>query len=70
MSPKRDSNTRPAAYEADALPTELLRHTSSSISFPIKIVFLFRNESCESCENPHYSSTKWKYGMNVCCEYV
>ena len=26
-SPKRESNTRPAAYEADALPTELLRHT-------------------------------------------
>ena len=25
-SPKWDSNTRPAAYEADALPTELLRH--------------------------------------------
>ena len=28
-SPKWDSNTRPAAYEADALPTELLRHLSS-----------------------------------------
>ena len=28
-SPKRDSNTRPAAYEADALPTELLRHEIS-----------------------------------------
>ena len=28
-SPKWDSNTRPAAYEADALPTELLRHSIS-----------------------------------------
>ena len=31
VSPKWDSNTRPAAYEADALPTELLRR-----SFPFK----------------------------------
>ena len=30
-SPKWDSNTRPAAYEADALPTELLRRL-----FPFK----------------------------------
>ena len=28
-SPKWDSNTRPAAYEADALPTELLRRLST-----------------------------------------
>ena len=27
ISPKWDSNTRPAAYEADALPTELLRRS-------------------------------------------
>ena len=31
ISPKWDSNTRPAAYEADALPTELLRHVLASL---------------------------------------
>ena len=31
ISPKWDSNTRPAAYEADALPTELLRHLLPSL---------------------------------------
>ena len=36
-SPKWDSNTRPAAYEADALPTELLRHLSGFSTYGISL---------------------------------
>ena len=36
-SPKWDSNTRPAAYEADALPTELLRRLSSLLRTGVRV---------------------------------
>lgn len=37
-SPKWDSNTRPAAYEADALPTELLRRLSSLLRIGVRVL--------------------------------
>ena len=40
-SPKWDSNTRPAAYEADALPTELLRRCfQSSVSLFLQFIMV------------------------------
>ena len=44
MSGKRGSNPRPSAWEADALPTELLPHWSFFVMPKVMIIFPLCNE--------------------------
>ncbi len=41
MSGKRDSNPRPSAWEADALPTELLPHDDANIDISFFFSYLW-----------------------------
>ena len=49
MSGKRDSNPRPSAWEADALPTELLPQYSSLCNL-VEIVGVEPTTSCMPCK--------------------
>ena len=73
MSGKRGSNPRPSAWEADALPTELLPHCEFSDMPKVMIIFPLCNEKMlkkfcgtgAECVELHLNCGIW--WRNVCC---